>query len=78
VARVISVNCQGGVLPTGEEKNMEDDKFGTICDWLSEGASFVCLQDLGQGFHRNVAPGEVVDALRKEGHSIVSAGDERE
>ena len=76
VAKVFSVNCQGGVLPTAGEKNREKDKFATICDWLNEAASFICLQDLGVGFHRNEPPGEVVNQLEGEGHSIVCAGGE--
>ena len=68
----VSVNCQGGVLPTPALRNRVRDKFATITDWLGEGASFVCLQDLGQGFRENDAPAELTDRLGQ--HSIVCAG----
>ena len=72
----MSINCRGGVAPTEFEANRKSDKLTTIIDWLEEGASFVCLQDLGTGCNQNEPPDTIASNI--SGHSIVCAGEEND
>ena len=73
-ARAFSLNCQGGLIPTSATHNRRKDKLAVVTAWLDEGASFVCLQDLGMNCRRDTPSAELKEAMC--GHSIICAGSE--
>lgn len=71
-ARGLSLNVEGGLVPTAGRGNLEKDKLAIVKDWLDEGASFVCLQDLGKMCCGNTPSAELKEAIGD--HSIICAG----